>query len=376
MAEMARAEAKSETVERDAGARVAPDAIDPDLIKLQRPRPKVGLITAAGVVLLCVYFLIRLGPDRKFANAASEPVAVALSDIVAGNVETDQYIVVEADPLMSHAVRTVKSKGDLGLRVTPVRGTADRMWLALNGDGWEQPSTNNRYKGRLRRLSAMPFDEAVHSYTTEHPSPVFATAAAVRAAMQGGKLKTVAGDEVTAGDQDRVAVDLVEPGHSIIIASFNERLPTTQAWLAAFSAAGLTATPATPSPTDTALGQARFDVTTAAPDATKKLEAAGLWAARVESVTRHLATTWGTLKASPPGELVVDSTRIPEAAVDLVGVYTAHPVPEDAYVLLGGELPQDYWYVMPITISLAIIGLIFAWALVRAVRRDLLPTRA
>jgi hypothetical protein len=58
-----------------------------------------------------------------------------------------------------------------------------------------------------------------------------------------------------------------------------------------------------------------------------------------------------------------------------VGVYTARAIPEDAYALLVGELPDDYWYVMPITVTLAIIGLLFLWALVRAVRRDLLPTR-
>ena len=40
-----------------------------------------------------------------------------------------------------------------------------------------------------------------------------------------------------------------------------------------------------------------------------------------------------------------------------------------------GEAPGDYWYVLPVAIGLAIIGLLFAWATVRALRRDWLPTK-
>jgi len=355
---------------------VARDAIDPDLIKLQRKRPKVGLVTAAGVVLLCVYFLVRLTPDRRFAGASGEPTAIAVSDVLAGKIGADDYVVVEAEPLMSHAIRAMKSKGDLGLRVVPVRGTSDRMWLAVPGDGWSQPATTNQYKGRLRKLSELPFEDAVRSYAAEHPRPVFGTAAAARAAFTGTVFKTVAGDEVAVVDGDRVAIDLVDPAHSIIIASFNERLPDSSAWLAAFGAGGLTAKLGTASPSDAALGQARFDVAASLAETTHKLEVAGLWAARVESVTQHLTTTWGALRKSGPGALVVDGATVPDTQIDLVGVYAARTIPDEAYALLVGELPQDYWYVMPITVALSIIGLIFLWALVRAVRRDLLPTRA
>jgi hypothetical protein len=380
MLEMASGVAKSESASEagaagETGAPVPRDAIDPDLIKLQRPRTKVGLVTAAGIVLLCAYFLFRLAPDRHFANASSTPTAVAVSDILAGKVSADEYVVVQAEPLMSHALRAVKTRGDLGLRVAPVRGTSDRMWLALSGDGWSQPTTDNQYKGRLRKLAELPFADAARSFATDHPRPVFATAAATRAALAGAPLETVAGDTVAVGDGDRVAVDVVDPTHSIIIASFNERLPSTAAWLAAFTSAGLTAKPATANPDDAALGQARFDVAAPAADTIKKLETAGLWAARVESVTQHLTTTWGALRKSPPGSFVLDGATVPESQLDLVGVYTARAIPEDAYALLVGELPDDYWYVMPITVTLAIIGLLFLWALVRAVRRDLLPTR-
>jgi hypothetical protein len=67
---------------------------------------------------------------------------------------------------------------------------------------------------------------------------------------------------------------------------------------------------------------------------------------------------------------------VPDAQIELVGLYVAHRIPADAYVLVTGEQPDDYWYVMPITIALAAILLVFGWALVRAIRRDLMPARA
>jgi hypothetical protein len=369
--------AESESIpEREPGAPVAADAIDPDLVKLTRSRPKIGIITALGIVILCGYFLLRLGPDRHFGGAGSKPNAVALGDIASGKVADDEYIVVEAEPLMSHAIRTVKAIGDLGLRVVPTRGTNDRVWLALTGDGWNQPTTNSRYSGRLRRISDLPFADTLRTYATEHPRPVFAVAGAVRTAMASGKVKTVDGNEVTIGDDDRVAFDLVDPKLSTIVGSLNPRFPTVSAWTKALADAGITAKLTGANTSDEVLGQARFDVAMSAPEATKKLEEGKLFATRVESVTHHFSTTWGALKKSGAGGFMVDTTTIPDAQIDLVGLYTARVIPTDAYALMVGETPDDYWYVLWITVSLAIIGLLFGWALIRAIRRDLLPTRA
>ena len=127
---------------------------------------------------------------------------------------------------------------------------------------------------------------------------------------------------------------------------------------------------------DTALGQIRFHIAVSVATTTTKLEGAGLWAARVEPVTRHYQTTWGALRKSPPAGLDVGGAVLPDAQVELVALYVARSIPSGAYALVTGEVPDDYWYVMPITIALAAILLVFAWALVRAIRRDFLPARA
>jgi hypothetical protein len=119
----------------------------------------------------------------------------------------------------------------------------------------------------------------------------------------------------------------------------------------------------------------RFHVLAGANDVAPKLEQAKLWGARVEPVTTHYDTTWGALRAAPPTGFPVGAKVVPDAEIDLVGAYVARGIPSGALVMLAEERPGDYWYVLPITIALAVIGFIFAWALVRAVKRDLLTTR-
>jgi hypothetical protein len=196
----------------------------------------------------------------------------------------------------------------------------------------------------------------------------------VRAGLAGGPVVPVAGDPVTVADGDAVELDLVEPEAATIAASFHDRLPDLAAWQAALATAGVTVTSTgTPNP---GLGQVRFSVRGSVADTTRKLEAARLFDARIEPVTRHVQTTWGALRASPATALAIGGAPVPDAQLDLIGLYVLRDIPDGAYAVVTGEVPTEYWYVMPITLALAAILLVFAWALLRAVRRDLLPARA
>ncbi|HWU91460.1 MAG TPA: hypothetical protein VN253_29535 [Kofleriaceae bacterium] len=369
------------------GAPVPRDAIDPDLVKLARKRPQIGLVTAAGVIALCVYYIVHLGPDRRFGGEPEAPRPVALADLADGKIADDSFISVETDPMMSHAIRTATSSGDLGYRVAPARGTGERVWLVLSGDDWQKPNLTS-YAGRLRRIGDLRSAHVLDAHARAYPRPTFATAAAVRAGLAASAVQTVAGDRIAVGDADKVAFDVIDPARATVIASFTgPREPTEEtpghgplgdagAWIAELAKHGITATPsAVPGEADAILGQARLDVALSVDEVTQKLEAAKLWAARVERVTHHHETTWGALRASPPAGFAASGQTIPDAHVDLVGLFVQRGIPGDAYALLEGEHPQDYWYVRPITIALGIIALLFAWALTRAVR-DLMPARA
>jgi hypothetical protein len=366
--------AESGSEEPEVGAPVAKDAIDPDLVKLQRARPKIGVITAAGVVFLAVLSLLKLNPDRRFGASDAEPARVTVSDVLADNVGLDRYVTIQAEPMVSHAIRVTLAKGNTGYRVAPVRASDDKLWIVLPGDGWQAPS-NFSYTGRLRKLSDLPIHHAVSDYADDHPRPMFATAKALRAGFAGGSVATVGGGTIKPADGDQVAFDIIDPNASLVVASYVERLPDATAWAKALDAAQI-------APTSTKPGteQVRFEVAAPAAEVAAKLEHAGLVAAHAEAMPKHYTTTWATLRTSSPSGLIVASATgtatIPDEQVDLVGLYVGRGVPSDAYALITDERPTDYWYVLPIAVAVAVIGLIFAWALVRAVRRDLLPARA
>ena len=355
------AESSSKPDEPESGAHWPEGKVDPDLIKLKRKPMTVGVITAAGVVFLSIVFLLRLNGDRRFGSGDA-PQAVSVQDVAAGKIDDDSYITVEAEPQHSHGVRASRTKAGLGFRVVPARGSNDKLWIVLGGDGWDPPSMG-KYTGRLRRLDDLAFATAMFAYAEEHPRPLFATLASVRAGAATNQVQTVTGGTATLTDATKVAYDLTSNEKAIIVSAFNERLPNATAWSDALKAAGLT--PGAPiAPPLGQTDQTRFEIAmpNALAEIPKKLEAANLWAARVEPITSHHTSTWGELKTKPP----VDGT------VDLVGLYVVTSIPDDAYALVLGEKPQDYWYVLPITVVVALILLVFAWALVRAVRRDVL----
>ncbi len=356
------------------GAPIAKDAIDPDLVKLKRKRPKVGVVTAAGIAFLCGFFLVKLAPDRRFAGSGETPTKVTVADILADKVAPDSFIAVDAEPLIAHAIRTTQSKGNLGLRLVPVRGTGSRLWIVLSGDGWEPPNLP-AHVGRLRSLDDLKFASAITEYAETHPRPVFATAAAVRAGLATSKVAAVGGEQVTLKDSDRVVFDVLDPDSAQVVVSLNDRLPDAAAWKAALAAAGLTPSAETPLVESR---QIRFELKlpNAAPTVTTKLQAAELFGTRVDPVTHHHQTTWGALRDSAPTGFSIAGTTIPDAQIDLIGLYVSRDIPDGAYAVVVGEQPKDFWYILPITIGLALIGLVFAWALARAVRRDLMSPRA
>lgn len=356
-----------------AGAPISKDAIDPELIKLRRPRPKVGMITAAGVCLLCLLFYLRLGDDRRFAGSTAR--AVAVGDILAGKVEPEQLVTVTAEPVVANVVRASTSKGQQGLRLAPVRGSGERLWLVLPGDGMSPMSETSQVRGRLRPLAALPFAANIEAFLQQHPRPVFAPPNAVRAALASGKLRTVSGDEVQPADRDEVAADLVDLESAVVVVTFGERLPDVATWAQKLVEAGVLPS-AEVAPRQATTETARFSVAGSPTEVAQRLEKAGLWAARVEPVLRSLRGTWGELRTSSASALRFGEAQVPDAQIDLIGVLTARGVPQGAFVLVSGEDPALYWYVRPISYALLALAALFAWVLVRAIRRDLLPAKS
>jgi hypothetical protein len=353
--------------EREPGAPIAKNEIDPELVNLRKGGPRIGVVTAGGVAILCLYLVVRLLPDLSFSRQGDQPTkatAAALSD--------NGFVEVPLQLHRARAVRLRQSVAGIGMRAAPVAGSNDGLWVLMTGDGWAPAVPNAAYAGRVRELDDLPLADALREHVAAHPGPSFATLAGARAAYATGQLETVGGDRVVVGAGDRVELDVALPDAATIIVTFNKRLPGMSVWLEALTAAGIAMKGEPREVTD---DTARIDAAEGIATITEKLNRAGLYA-RLEPVTTTLATTWGELVKAGTGPITVGGTTIDPARVDLIRVSAKRQVPGSARILMIGEVPGDYWYVLPLAIALALLGVFAIWALVRAIKRDFLAPRA
>lgn len=355
---------------REPGAPIGANEIDPDLVRLRRPTPKVGVITAAGIVALCAILMIRLRHDLSFARAGESPRSVTAEALAKGEVAAESFVTVDAVPERAGALRLRVAQGSRGNRVAAVRGTSDRVWLALPGEDWENYRHDDRVSGRVRRLDDARMRGAVNRGLREFPSPRFTTGAELRAARAGGaaQVKLLDGTVQPLDAAVEIELSVVDPGAVVVIAAKAGTRKTDAAWAEALTAAGVIA--AGQAPLSASDDFVRWEVRR--PDAMTSVQAAldgaELWGARIEPSTTQLRAPWGKLVADDAG-VAGPAGAIPWSAIDVAAVWAPRSAPADAWVVLVGERPGDFWYLMPLYVALGLIGLLALWALVRMVRR-------
>lgn len=359
---------------RDPGAPIGKDEIDPDLVSLRRSAPKVGIVTSAAIVLVCVVLMVRLRDDFAFARSDDSPRAVSVEDVIAGKIADGTYVSVVAPLDRSAAVRARVTEANAGTRVVPVRGTGDRLWVAVPGDAWARVVPDDVVSGRLRTLSDVRFGDVVRDHVARNPAPRFITGEALRQAKAGGAaVPLIGGGSHTLAPTDEVEISQVDPGGAVVVATFNPRLRDVQAWTDALVVAGVLAADA--KPVRTTEETARWEVRR--PDAVASIslviEDADLWGARVEPATTRFRSAWTALRLSDSGDAGVVSPAgvIPWSAIDVVALWAPRPVPAGARVVIADEKPGAYWYLTPVYVGLALFAILFTLALVLAVRRTL-----
>lgn len=364
--------AMADDATRDPGAPIGKDEIDPELIRLRRGAPQVGIIAAAGVTILCVALLIRLRHDVGYARESGTPKPVTAADIAAGKVADNSYVTLEAAPDRAGAVRLRTTKGSDGHRVVAVRGTGDRLWLALPGDAWEHPAQHDdRVSGRLRRLADVRYAGPLARALAAYPAPRFISGEELRRARAANatQVTLIDGATLTLGPTDDVDLSVVDPNAAVIVAALSEGHPTAQAWAEALAAAGVIAAGQAPSSASAEL--VRWEVRR--PDAVAAVQAvldsAQLAGARAEPYATNLRTRFTALPVTDAG-VSSPAGVLPWSAIDVAAVWAPRPVPAGAWVVLADERPSDYWYMVPIFVGLALIGTLALWALVRAVRQQ------
>jgi len=133
------------------------DQLDPELVSLRRPAPRIGLITSGAIVIGCVALMIRLHRDFVFSRAGESAHMVTVADLVAGQIADDSYVTVSAPLERAAAVRVRVTEANAGTRLAPVEGSNDKLWIALPGDAWSPFQYDYVVTGRLRTLSVVRF---------------------------------------------------------------------------------------------------------------------------------------------------------------------------------------------------------------------------
>lgn len=236
--------AMADDANREPGAPIGKDEIDPDLIRLPRGALQIGLIAAAGVLVLCIALLVRLRHDVGYAREDDTPRPVTAADIVAGKVADNSYVTLEAPPDRAGAVRLRLTKGSDGHRVVAVRGTGDRLWLALPGDAMDHAAQrDDRVSGRLRRLADVRYAGPLARALAAYPAPRFITGAELRRARTANatSVTLIDGQPLTLGADADVDLSVVDPNAAIVVAALSEGHPTAAAWAEALVAAGVIA---------------------------------------------------------------------------------------------------------------------------------------
>jgi hypothetical protein len=364
--------AMADDANREPGAPIGKDEIDPDLIRLPRGALQIGLIAAAGVLVLCIALLVRLRHDVGYAREDDTPRPVTAADVVAGKVADNSYVTLEAPPDRAGAVRLRLTKGSDGHRVVAVRGTGDRLWLALPGDAMDHAAQrDDRVSGRLRRLADVRYAGPLARALAAYPAPRFITGAELRRARTANatSVTLIDGQPLTLGADADVDLSVVDPNAAIVVAALSEGHPTAAAWAEALVAAGVIA--AGQAPISATADLVRWEVRR--PDAVAAVQAildqAQLSGARTDASATNLRTRFSALAVTDAG-VTSPAGVIPWSAIDVAAVWAPRPVPAGAWVVLADERPGDYWYMQAIFVGLVLIGALATWALVRAVRRQ------
>lgn len=355
------------------GRPMGADELDPELLTLPRTSARIGPVLAISIVVFCVYIIIVLRGDLRFSRQGAEPAPFETPAALLERGQADSFVRVPAVPDRSFAIRVAHSAADTGSRVAPVQGTNGALWLLLGGNAWVAGIQYEEvYRGRLRALNALPFAEDVREYVARRGrTPRFVTPQAVKDGLSQGAAVLVepAGDTIAVAADTPVRIYETVADQARIMVVPTDRHPSAAEWTTELATLGLVPQGAAPEPGNGDSWVYVASVPGGLAAVQTILGNAKLFSARAEAIRAEHETTWGALSASPDALAYGVGAAIPWSSISWIAVMVPRQVPAGAMVLLTEERPDTYWYVLPLVIGMAAFALLFAWALVRSLRR-------
>jgi hypothetical protein len=331
-------------------------------------------LLALSMVVFSTDLMLRLTDDLVFSRQGDQPAehASPAALLAQGNID-NHFVHLPAVPDRAFAARVQSGQATQGSRLAPVQGTDDRLWLMIDGNVWTAGIRYEEvYAGRVRALDDLRFVDVLREHVAQRqPAPRFVAPEAARTALTAaaGTVTSPAGDAIEVSAATPVHVYETAPDRVRIEVIATERLPDAAAWSTALGETGLIA-PGTRFETMPS-GRAWVFTAPAAGDieaiATALRDAKLVPAARVLPLEIVHETTWSQLAANADA-LMVEGKAVPWRQITWVAPIVSRTVPAGAWVLIANETPATYWYVLPLFAVLGITALLFAWALVRALR--------
>lgn len=145
------------------GAPIPQDAVDPELLRLPRPRLRRHPVLALAVVALGGLVLLRLQGDLRYALQPATPVDKGEARALRLDLEPGGFIALRAEPDLRNALH-FEARGERARsQLFRVIGSGSRLFVVTPGLD-ARDDFQPRFAGRLRRFDDLPYAESVRAY--------------------------------------------------------------------------------------------------------------------------------------------------------------------------------------------------------------------
>ncbi|HWE27998.1 MAG TPA: hypothetical protein VHB97_08360 [Polyangia bacterium] len=346
------------------------DGGDDDLATLApTPRGKNPLVAAA-VIALAVVIGWHLRDDARYAFSSRTPAdlgdarAAAAGATRGAALDDNRYVTISGQAERRYALYVEPRGVRARQTIFRVLGVQQGLFVVA-ADTTGRSDLSERWTGRLRHFDAMSYAPSLRKYyATETEVTRYLALDALKAVLSGGagELRDRMGERIAVRPDQPVVVTVEYPGELKVYLS-KDKLPSLADARHELDRIGLA-----PSAGEETKDEFAFIVPM--PDA-RKNEILGKLSDKELAFQPHeerLTVTRAELRLDGDTLHIGARANAPWAHINAVGVPAPVEIGADAFILLEGEAPAQFWWA-PLLLALLVAFAAFnVWYLVRAIR--------
>jgi hypothetical protein len=330
------------------------------------PRGKNPLVAAA-VIALAAIIGWHLIDDTRYAFSSRTPVALGDARTLGargGALEDNRFVTISGQAERRYALYIEPHGVRARQTIFRVLGIGTRLFVRA-ADTTDRDDLSERWTGRLRRFDAMSYAASLRKYyATETEVTRYLALDALKAQLTGGsgELRDRMGETLSVGSDQGVVVDVEYPNELKVYLS-KDKLPSLADARHELDRMGL-------SPSSGEETKDEFAFVVPMPEA-RKNEIVGKLSDKEFAFQPHeerFTVQRAELKLDGDTLQIGARAKAPWAQVKAVGVPAPVEIGGDAYILLEGESPAQFWWA-PLLLALLMAFAAFnVWYLVRTIR--------